>query len=71
MKKKLKTLAASNSEAYSFNTIMNDNSPKHNGIACPKCGNELFDSSPNTFYTSSPAQKAIHCSCGYVGYKVV
>jgi len=44
--------------------------PKHNGIACPKCGAELYDSDPMATLTSNPPQKNVHCECGYVGYRV-
>lgn len=44
--------------------------PRANGIACPKCGNELYDTNPYTTLTSSPPQKEVHCSCGYTGYRV-
>jgi DNA-directed RNA polymerase subunit RPC12/RpoP len=43
--------------------------PHPNGIACPKCGRELWDSSPSITLTSDPPQKNIHCpACGYRGY---
>ena len=42
-----------------------------NGIACPSCGAELFDTSPLVVLTSSPAQKHIHCNgCSYKGYRI-
>lgn len=44
--------------------------PVHNGIACPKCGAELFDSNPCVVLASYPAQKAIHCTCGYHEYRI-
>jgi DNA-directed RNA polymerase subunit RPC12/RpoP len=50
---------------------MNDNSPRLNGIACPKCGEEMFDSNPMATLTSMPAKKNVHCSkCDYVGYRI-
>jgi DNA-directed RNA polymerase subunit RPC12/RpoP len=50
---------------------MYSNEPKSNGIACPKCGNELMDTNPMMTLTSYPAQKNIHCpKCGYTGYRI-
>jgi hypothetical protein len=46
------------------------NQPRRNGIACPRCGKELWDSCPATTLTSNPPQKNIHCECGYTGYRV-
>ena len=71
MGKKLKDLATHNSEASSSQWAMMDNNPKLNGIACPKCGAELYDSNPMITLTSMPAQKNVHCSkCDYVGYRI-
>ena len=43
-----------------------------NGIACPTCGKELFDSNPNETLTSDPPQKRVHCNeCHYSGFRVV
>lgn len=71
MKKKLKTLEKHNAEAASFQWAMMDNSPRLNGIACPKCGAELYDSNPMMILTSMPAQKNVHCSkCDYKGYRI-
>jgi len=43
--------------------------PQKNGVACPKCGAELFDSNAIVLM-SNPPQKDVHCECGYVGYRV-
>jgi ribosomal protein S27E len=49
-----------------------NNSPVLNGIECPKCGEELYDSTPNTILASYPPQKNVHChNCGYVGYRTL
>ena len=45
------------------------NEPVLNGIACPRCGEELWDTCPNLTITSNPPKKAIHCTCGYRGYR--
>jgi len=72
MAKKLKNLDAHNAEASSAQWAMLDDSKKLNGIACPKCGEELYDSNPMCTLTSMPAQKNVHCSkCDYVGYRIV
>ncbi len=45
-----------------------ESGPRPNGIACPECGEELFDSNPYRCLASSPPQYATHCSnCGYLG----
>ena len=42
-----------------------------NGIACPKCGEELLDSWPMITLSSIPPQKDIHCpECDYSGYRI-
>lgn len=47
------------------------NWPKLNGIACPNCGAELYDSD-DLILASNPPQKNIHCNkCGFMGYRVI
>lgn len=44
-----------------------------NGIACPKCGEELIDTHPNQVLASKPAKKATKCinpECDYRGYRL-
>jgi len=68
---KLKDLNEHNSQASSMHWSMNDNNPRLNGIACPECGEELFDSNPMMTLTSMPPKKNVHCSkCDYVGYRI-
>lgn len=69
-KKKLKNLAEHNATTSEYHWKMNSDEPRLNGIACPKCGAELYDSSPMTTLTSMPPKKNVHCSkCDYVGYR--
>jgi predicted RNA-binding Zn-ribbon protein involved in translation (DUF1610 family) len=68
MEKKLKTLDE-------HNKIMNDlyfkEKDNHNGIACPKCGEEMIDTNPNVTLTSCPPKKNVGCEkCGYTGYRI-
>lgn len=64
MSKKLISL-----EEHNKNILESHNSLKTNGIACPNCGNELHDPSPNTVLTTYPPKKNIKCSsCDYSGY---
>jgi hypothetical protein len=71
MNKKLKTLDEHNSERGGFHWRLNSNEPQLNGIACPKCGEELYDSNPMMTLSSMPPQKNVHCSkCGYNGYRI-
>ena len=47
------------------------NRPHPNGIACPQCGKELWDTHPMCILTSNPPQKNVHCpACQYRGYRV-
>ncbi len=42
-----------------------------NNIACPECGEELWDTSPRVTLTSDPPQKNVHCpDCGYHGFRI-
>jgi len=54
-------------------SLIDCNKPKPNGIACPKCGDKLYDSKPKITLTSNPPKKNVACvnkSCGYVGYRI-
>jgi ribosomal protein L37E len=43
-----------------------------NGIACPRCGEELDDENPNRMLLCNPPKTEIICfSCGYKGYRAV
>jgi DNA-directed RNA polymerase subunit RPC12/RpoP len=43
-----------------------------NGISCPNCGDELYDTDPTTELLSFPPQKRIHCAkCDYKGLRYV
>jgi DNA-directed RNA polymerase subunit RPC12/RpoP len=40
--------------------------PHPNGIACPKCSQEMWDSSPGLVLYSIPPRKDVHCpACGH------
>lgn len=70
-KRKLKSLAQANGEALQREA---NGKPCPNGIACPKCGCELWDTSPNVILTSHPGQKYVACvsfECGYTGTRFV
>jgi hypothetical protein len=80
--KKLKSLSKHNSETGTLNYTVSSGSfitskttnigcPCKNGIACPECGKELYDTKPNEILTSDPAQKETNCDCGYNGYRYV
>jgi hypothetical protein len=69
--KKLKNLDEHNAQQNSLHWEFNSNKPQLNGIACPKCGEELYDSNPMMTLTSMPPKKSVHCNkCDYVGYRV-
>lgn len=44
--------------------------PRPNGIACPECGQELFDTDRRETLMSNPPKTRIHCACGYTGYRI-
>lgn len=52
-------------------TSFSTSTPVHNGIECPDCKEELYDTNPNITLTTHPAQKSVHCSCGYSGFRFV
>lgn len=65
----LKPLEQHNAERGEFYAFKRN--PHPNGIACPACGQELWDSSPLDLLTSNPPKKNIHCpACGYTGYRI-
>ena len=46
-------------------------SPHKNGIACPDCGKELWDTSPLAILTVCPPRKQIHCeNCKFTGTRI-
>lgn len=68
--KQLKTLDQHEKEKSIVHTFVESDKPKLNGIACPKCNAELFDSSPYLVLLSMPSKKNIHCSnCNFKGYR--
>lgn len=64
--KNLDSFNEEKSKSYSSLSV-----PRLNGIACPKCGSELYDSNPSFSLMTYPPKKAINCSkCEYTGYRV-
>lgn len=51
--------------------IAAESSELKNGIACPKCGEELFDASQFEVLFSYPAKKKVLCTCGFEGYRIL
>lgn len=68
----LKSLDSFNADRWAAHKqTLDANKPHPNGIACPQCGAELWDSNPMVTLTSCPAQKNVHCpACGHVGYRL-
>ncbi len=66
----METLSEYTNRKQKFNDEMRKlQEPHPNGIKCPQCGNELWDTNPMIVLTSNPPQKNIHCpKCGYKGY---
>ncbi len=68
----MKTLSEFNREQYeAYQQTENSMKPHPNGIECPKCKEELWDSASMCTLTSNPPQKNVHCpKCGYRGYRL-
>jgi DNA-directed RNA polymerase subunit RPC12/RpoP len=68
----MKTLEEHNAERWRDHEVIGSlNDPHPNGIICPDCGNELWDTNPMITLTSYPAKKHTHCpECGYRGYRL-
>lgn len=46
-------------------------SSRLNGLACPTCGNELWDEMPGQCLPTSPPQYRVTCRCcGYFGTRL-
>lgn len=44
--------------------------PCKNGIECPNCKEELYDTSPSAVLTSYPPQKKVNCmNCNFKGLR--
>lgn len=73
MGKKLKSLEEHNNQAgIGFAQSRN---PLANGIACPKCGKELYDTNPSVSLLTYPMQKRVECmplngGCGFSGTRM-
>lgn len=64
----MKTLEEHNIQALELH--LDSNKPRPNGIECPKCKSELYDSAPRVMLTSYPPKKEVHCEkCDYHGYR--
>lgn len=57
-----------NRNTYSLYQINNE--PLPNGIACPECGEELYDINPMYTLACNPPKKEVGCKkCNYHGYR--
>lgn len=51
--------------------IFDANAPGPNGIACPACNAELWDTNPMMILASNPPQLNVHCpKCGFKSYRI-
>lgn len=68
----MKTMEEHNAERLeAHRNRMAERQPHPNGIECPKCKAELWDSAPMCLLTSNPPQKNVHCpACGYIGFRL-
>ena len=64
----LKTLEQANLDAFVRHASANK--PRPSGIACPRCGAELFDNNDGVVLTSNPPQIGVHCACGHKGTRI-
>ena len=76
MEKKLKTLREHEEDEYKkyVQSIKDGGIARLNGIACPKCGEELYDSNPHSVLLSYPPKTSIIClnhNCNYEGYRIL
>lgn len=69
---RLKTLDEHNAQRMEqHRQIMKAMEPHANGIACPECEGELWDSNPSVLLSSNPPKKCVHCpKCGYRGFRL-
>jgi hypothetical protein len=66
----MKTLEEHNDSMLVTRVCLNYNEPRRNGIECPECKAELFDTRPWETLASMPPQHSVHCGeCGYHGYR--
>ena len=65
----MKTLSEHNTQQMKRHDAMRKmHKQQPNGIACPNCKAELWDSNPLMILTSNPPQKNVHCpKCNYDG----
>lgn len=69
----LKSLEQHEKEKATIHTFVESSSPRKNGIACPKCGEELWDSNPSIRLLGN-YKTHIHCikkDCNYKGSRTV
>lgn len=72
MEDEVKKLVEHNAERMAINEMLRkQNEPHPNGIECPYCQSELWDSNPMMILASNAPQKNIHCpKCKYTGYRL-
>jgi len=69
--KKLETLEEHNARRREALMQKSREVPRLNGIACPKCGAELYDGDPWSTLLSYPPKKDVFCSkCEYRGCRI-
>lgn len=69
--KSLKEHDLERSRAWTEQSLPSGGAKQPNGIACPRCGEELVDTMPQVQLTSIPPRKHVGClSCGWTGTRV-
>ena len=68
----MKTLEDHNQEKWdAYRATQEGKLPHTNGISCPECGKDLWDSNPTVVLATNPPQKNVRCiACGYAGFRI-
>lgn len=67
----LKSLDEFNREREGWWIARSQGRREGNGIACPECGAELFDTYPSMELLSLPPKKDVYCvKCGFKGTRI-
>ena len=67
----LQSLDEYNRERSKWYLERNSDKPKGNGIACPECSEELFDTNPSMELLCMPPKKDVYCvKCGFKGMRI-
>lgn len=67
----LKSLDEHNRERHEWWIARSQGKREGNGIACPVCGEEMYDINPSMELMSLPPLKEVYCvKCGFRGLRI-